>query len=420
MSRRQFPIIVKRGNVRVKIYSTPSSGFDNYTVAYYFGGKRVRKTFADLDKARLEAETVADRICAGELNVLSLTSADRTAYLRSVELLKPSGVPLEMAVMQFAEAERILQGRSLIEAAKYYARQHRTNVPAKRVSEVVEELLAAKEAEGLSEIYVSTLGYRLTPLGAAFNVPIALVQTSELGDYIRNLRRVEGTGALSGVSKNCMRKSVRVLFRFAQLRGYLPKGRTEADELPRLKEQPAPIGIFTPVQMARLLSHASPDLIPTLAIGAFAGLRHAEILRLDWEEVDLAGGHIEIKARKAKTASRRLVPVSDNLRQWLAPYHNGSGRVVRLLKVHHLVRELSKKAEVQWPHNGLRHSFISYRVAQVQNVAQVALEAGNSPQIIFRNYRELVKPADAVKWFSIAPATPANVIPAPQLAEAVA
>jgi hypothetical protein len=26
-----------------------------------------------------------------------------------------------------------------------------------------------------------------------------------------------------------------------------------------------------------------------------------------------------------------------------------------------------------------------------------------SPQIIFRNYRELVKPADAAKWFAIEP-----------------
>jgi hypothetical protein len=43
-------------------------------------------------------------------------------------------------------------------------------------------------------------------------------------------------------------------------------------------------------------------------------------------------------------------------------------------------------------------------VAEVQNVAQVALEAGNSPQIIFKNYRELVRPAAAKEWFSIAPA----------------
>jgi hypothetical protein len=64
-----------------------------------------------------------------------------------------------------------------------------------------------------------------------------------------------------------------------------------------------------------------------------------------------------------------------------------------------------------WKHNALRHSFISYRVAQTQNVAQVALEAGNSPQMIFRHYRELVRPADAKTWFSLAPDKSRKIIP---------
>ena len=36
-----------------------------------------------------------------------------------------------------------------------------------------------------------------------------------------------------------------------------------------------------------------------------------------------------------------------------------------------------------------------------EGAAQVALEAGNSPQMIFRHYRELVRPADAEKWFAV-------------------
>jgi len=40
----------------------------------------------------------------------------------------------------------------------------------------------------------------------------------------------------------------------------------------------------------------------------------------------------------------------------------------------------------------------------VKNVAQVALEAGNSPAVIFSNYRELVTPQDAKAWFAIVPA----------------
>jgi hypothetical protein len=51
----------------------------------------------------------------------------------------------------------------------------------------------------------------------------------------------------------------------------------------------------------------------------------------------------------------------------------------------------------------LRDSFISYRIAIVQSADQVALEAGNSPSIIFKHYRELTTPKVAEKWFGIMP-----------------
>jgi hypothetical protein len=61
-------------------------------------------------------------------------------------------------------------------------------------------------------------------------------------------------------------------------------------------------------------------------------------------------------------------------------------------------------APFAWKREALRHSFLSYRVADIQNMAQVALEAGNSPQIIFKHYRELVRPKAAKAWFGLMPA----------------
>lgn len=42
-------------------------------------------------------------------------------------------------------------------------------------------------------------------------------------------------------------------------------------------------------------------------------------------------------------------------------------------------------------------------MGQTQNVAQVALEAGNSPRMIFQHYRELVQRKEAKQWFEIMP-----------------
>ena len=150
-------------------------------------------------------------------------------------------------------------------------------------------------------------------------------------------------------------------------------------------------------------------MVPFLAIGAFAGLRSAEIERLDWSEVHLAEKFIEIKAAKAKTASRRIVPISSNLAKWLKDHAKDEGRVVPFDNVNKQIgwlvedtnsalkaaaekdgKDPEKAKKVKWKKNALRHSFISYRVAETQDVAKVALEAGNSPQIIFQHYRELV------------------------------
>ncbi len=53
--------------------------------------------------------------------------------------------------------------------------------------------------------------------------------------------------------------------------------------------------------------------------------------------------------------------------------------------------------------HALRHSFISYRVAKIKNVNEVAMEAGNSPDMIFKHYRELVTEKEADAWFGVTP-----------------
>jgi hypothetical protein len=58
-----------------------------------------------------------------------------------------------------------------------------------------------------------------------------------------------------------------------------------------------------------------------------------------------------------------------------------------------------------WPANAMRHSYASYRLADCHDAARVSLEMGNSPQIIFAHYRELVKPKDAKSYWQIKPAS---------------
>ena len=128
--------------------------------------------------------------------------------------------------------------------------------------------------------------------------------------------------------------------------------------------------------------------------------------------MDLTGAFITVASDKAKTRSRRLVPVLPNLAQWLARYARRKGKIWKgtTNDLQDARAACVKAAKTPWKDNGLRHSFISYRLASIQNAAQVALEAGNSPAMVFKHYREIVKPAAAVTWFAVAPEQPANIV----------
>ncbi len=104
-----------------------------------------------------------------------------------------------------------------------------------------------------------------------------------------------------------------------------------------------------------------------IAIGAFAGLHHAEIGRLEFSEVKLDRNFIEATALKSKTASRRLVTIQPNLRAWLAPLACSKGRV-KPPNSRKLREAAQHRGEIgKWPTNALRHSFASYHLAKFQD-----------------------------------------------------
>jgi integrase len=143
---------------------------------------------------------------------------------------------------------------------------------------------------------------------------------------------------------------VGTLFYFAEARGYVTKGSVDTESIAVARDKGANIEIFRPGELERILAAAEkkPEFIPFLAIGAFAGLRAAEIQRLDWAEIRLDDGFIEVKASKAKTASRRLVPITDNLKAWLAPHKKACGPVCHYVTLSHQLDWLAETVNDAW------------------------------------------------------------------------
>jgi integrase len=176
-------------------------------------------------------------------------------------------------------------------------------------------------------------------------------------------------------------------------------------DVPKAKVQGTAIGILAPEELARVLEAAAPQTLPYWLLGAFAGLRSAELERLEWTDIHFESALVEVPALKSKTASRRFVQIQPNLAAWLEPYRENTGKIAPVNLRTRLERDREKaKLGHLWAPNALRHSFASYYLCKFQNAAELALQLGHTNQdLIFRHYRELVRPTEARKYWSIFP-----------------
>lgn len=99
------------------------------------------------------------------------------------------------------------------------------------------------------------------------------------------------------------------------------------------------------------------------------------------------------------------MPICDALAAWLADNKDATGPIWdgyddSLCDAQY---RTAKAAGTLWKANALRHSYASYRLADTADENRVAFELGNSPGVVHRHYKALVRPDDAKAWFSIMP-----------------
>jgi integrase len=399
-TRDDFPLLVKKRGATVKIYEVKNRDAVNYCVAYIGPDGRVRRNFADLDVAKREAATIADKLAGFDIDGTKLNGADARNYLEAREAIAASGsvVPLSVVAHEYARARSILGGDNIVEAARYYAKHHDARLPQLTVAQAVEKFRAAKEAEGVSAMYLKDIRGLLGDFARDFQCPLSSIQPEELREYLNAQTR------WGLVSKENRRRMLVVLFNFAKAQGWLPANEeTAADALGTYKIKQRDVEIYTPSEISRLLNAADSDFLPYIALIAFGGVRREELhKRLSWEAINFERGTITVPASIAKTGRKRKIVMSENLLQWLAPYRVKSGPIFKI-DPRKRTAKLVKASGVKWKRNGLRHSFGSYRMEQVKNEGQVALEMGNSPKIVKDHYFEIVDEREAREYWGIKP-----------------
>lgn len=371
--RYKFRVTFRQGDEYAQKYFTARSGPNGADA--FMAEKRVEL----LNEGRKHGDFTAD---------------ERKAVIRSRELAE-----------SFAAAG--VKEFTIDAALSFYAAHLHLRRRSVNMLTAYDEFVETRRREGVSAVHLRDFTYRLERFAKKHgNRLVAEITTKDVDAWIFGLKNAPQ-------SKDKHRRLLHNFFGYCAGRGY-------TDENPvaraaKVKVIRKPPGILSPGDTAALLAAAPLDIIPALAIGFFAGLRTAEIERLDWREIDLRRGFIEITAEKAKSSQRRLVEITPNLRAWLEPHARQSGPV-RLTQMRHKDRfEIARKAAgVSWPSNACRHSYASYHLALHQDAAKTALQLGHTnTAVLFQHYRELATPEDAAAYFGIVPENiqAANIIP---------
>jgi integrase len=377
------------------------------------GGGRQRRTF----KLKADAEAYRELIQVQLENFgtagASMSEKLRGDALAAAEVLKPFG-------------------HSLLDAAKHYAKHLASITGGIPLSEALRLLLLDREKPTYSEVYRKTLGHCLNRFVTFFpkmktSRQVTPVDVEEFLGVL--LAKGRSTGTLE-----TYRKHIFTLFSFLQQRGFSSENPARHIKKEKVLHR---IQILSPAQCAKLLHACDNRTLPSIAIGMFCGLRSSELARLDWSRVKLSERVIIIDPIVArKTMSRRVVRIPENCAEWLLRHAKESGpiqpsnfrnlrdcvRVKAGFKPSYENREFeelqnaikeakSKRVKLQeWPGNCLRHTAISYALADSRDESKVASWAGNSPSIIKEHYDSQAMPSEAKAFYDIRPSTPANVV----------
>lgn len=403
-TKSTFPQTISKGSASVKIYRMKNRGKVMYTLSYIGASGRVRENFMDLEEARREANTRAAMLAQGDLEALKLTGRERQVFVAAVEALKPTGISLDIAAREFATAFEILGHDAIIEAARYYKRHVETALPEITVTDAVARFAEAKAAEGMSGLYLKDIRLILGRLAHACQCNLKAITADELRAYMASVK-------VGPVSKNNHRRLIVALFNFAKAQGWLNKSETTAaDALGTVKVKDEEVVIYTPGEMAALVSAADADFLPWVVLIGFGGLRREELAKgLRWEDISFERKTIIVPAKIAKTGKKRKIDMADNLVAWLAPYADRAGPVFTIDPRKRMAK-VTAASGVAWKRNALRHSFGSYRMEATKNAGQVALEMGNSPAVVMAHYHEIVHASDAAAYWNIKPAEAGKVV----------
>jgi integrase len=363
-----------------RIYTQPNR---NGQPTYYVDLRSVgagRPGYATLAEARTRAEQARIGRANDGNAAFTLSQHIRLDAFKASEILAPHDV-------------------TILEAAKYYQKHVLAYKSAPTVKEIVEKYVTDARQRNLRPRTIGDLCSKLNTFAADFGERrLSDIALDELREWVADdewepLTRINYLTKLSQLYLWAMRKR------------WADSNLTEHIDRPKADDTTPEI--FSVEQAETLLNHAADfELLPYVAIGFFAGVRTAELGRLNGKDINFETKAIRIGADVAKKRSQRIVDMQPALRAWLEPYRDALQAGANIIGTN-FQRDRNRLVEAarldEWKANGLRHSFGSYHFAMFRNDGETAHQMGNSVVMVHKHYKALVTREAAEKYWALRP-----------------
>lgn len=424
-----IPIFYSRNRVKTAKKKTATNGhngslgsevreYDSFIVPYYEGSLRKTPRRSTLEKARAFAKDTATRLNRDGARAEFLSEKDRRIFVLAKASAQSLGMEVDALCRKHVELTKRLKNGTLEQAVDF------TNDHGQRVRHgvatgvIYDEYVVHLAKRGVGNYHERDTRRYVGSFVETFPGAIGPIETGEIDDYLAS----RGGKARN---KNNHRDAIIGFYNFAEQKGYLPYGVPHAASLTtefrdarqkilteaQAREMLQPKDIYLPVEMAALLAAAKehePEILPSLEIKAFSGVRTEEISRLWWIMVCEKEQLIRVPDAVGKIDARR-VPILPNLisRLQAHPEEIKRDRVTAEWATANSLskawKRVCKIACVPYRRNAFRNSYFTYRLAILGDPKQVAQEGGTSERELKKNYlsRAPVSRDMAEAWFAL-------------------
>ena len=347
-------------------------GKEKFEVRWSTGhGPCRRRLFDTREEAEEELASITELKDSGSPSLVSYAPEDRAAF---GQILKP------------------YPGLTLTEVAQFYVQHHTPSFMLEaNVPKLIPLFLASKD--DLSKRHREELRQHLASFQKEFgSLLLGGISLAHLEAYVNNISACAKTRLNHLIT-------LRTFFKWAKRHGYLPPNmETVADQIDRPKVVKKSHAVFASDALMDLLANSSTKLLPWLLLGAFAGVRSSEALRLTASHWHADTGTLVLDSDITKTGRRRSVDTTPNFTDWMRPLipDDKSGKLVRC-------NPYVEKSSKGWVNNGLRAGYVSNHVSHFNDLALTAKNAGHSVSVLQTEYLHLTSKEEAKNWFSITP-----------------